>query len=96
MKYTFFDRLFIVYFVAHIPITLLFASQVVFFDAPWIPSVMKSILKSAVELSNDPLLLMGLVKEKREPWMISFFAMELFLQVPFFFYLLKGFIQRNI
>jgi hypothetical protein len=88
------DLLIVLFFTFHIPITLLFASQVILgpeLGAQWVPSWASSLLQLAAESSNDPLLSMALPGVKREPWAIAIFYGELFFQLPLFFYLGSGY-----
>lgn len=91
------DTLITAYLFFHIPITLLFATQVVLGpDCTWIPNWASDLLASAAESSADPLLSMGLPGVKREPWMIAIFYQEVFIQLPLFVILGRGLIQGMV
>lgn len=91
------DIIIVLFLTLHIPITLLFATQVVLGpNSPWVPSWATETLKLAVSTSKDPLLSMGLDAKLREPWAISLFAAELVFQLPLFLYLGAGYCSGTI
>ena len=92
------DTLFILFFLIHIPITALFASQVVLGPsyASLIPRWARILFESAAHSSKDPLLLMGLKESVREPWMISLFYVELLFQLPLFVYFTIGLFKGTL
>ena len=69
------DLVIVLFFTFHIPITVLFASQVVLGRSfsSLVPSWASNLLSLAAKSSNDPLLSMALPVVKREPWAISIF-----------------------
>ena len=88
------DLLIVLFFTCHIPITMLFASQVVLgpqWGARWVPPWASNLLQLAAASSNDPLLSMALPGVRREPWAISIFYGELLFQLPLFVYLGSGY-----
>ncbi|KAI8893826.1 transmembrane protein 6/97 [Globomyces pollinis-pini] len=75
------------FFLCHIPITILFAPQVVLppdMRDVWIPESFKLILLNSVELTGDPILAMAI--HGRPTWIAWVMAGELLFQLPFFFY----------
>lgn len=79
------------FFLIHIPITLLFASQVVMGPASF-PKWMNNVLSMAIESSKDPLLQMAVSPAARQAWAVSIFWQELVIQLPLFVVLAYGLI----
>lgn len=71
------------YFLFHIPITLLFASQVVIGPLSF-PKWMNNILYMAIKSTQDPLLKMAISPTDRQAWAVSIFWQELIIQLPLF------------
>ena len=78
----------LVYFVSHIPATLLVDAQALI-PKRFVPSIAQSILHFHCEQNKDFLM--------RNPplWLKSFIACELLVQLPLFFYLAKGLKEKN-
>jgi len=81
--------IFFLYFLSHIPITILFDSQVVFSNAnPMYPSIVRDMVKNYSESFKDPMILDPPI------WFKAFCVCEIFLQFPFFFLCSLGFLER--
>ena len=78
-----------VFFITHIPATVLMDSQAIF-PPNVVPGFAKSLLKFHVDTNHDPLM-------ARQPvWFKSFILFELLFQLPFFFVGFYAFYkQRN-
>jgi len=79
------DLLFVIYFLTHIPITLLVDAQVVL-PASFFPKILSTVFTQFATTFQDPLL------TSKPIWFQSFTACEVFLQLPFFFFALYGII----
>jgi hypothetical protein len=78
------DYLFASFFILHIPIALVIPPQFLF-PSDYFPAFVKNLLLENIEKTRDPILSTYLLPE-RPAWILAIFAMEVFLQVPFFFY----------
>ena len=82
----------LLYFVSHIPITLLIDGQALL-PPSYFPSWAKQSLQWYISLSNDPL--MSKARTSKEfAWFRGLIAIELTFQLPLFFALTYGFYAR--
>lgn len=83
----FFRTLFLIYFISHIPITLLIDMQAVF--GAVYPTALRDIITWYGKSFNDVLM-------SHPPiWFKSFIVAETFLQLPFFFFAIWGLVNKN-
>ena len=78
---------FLVYFITHIPITLLVDFQVIFGE--FYPPGLRAIERFYIETFHDILI------RTKPVWFKSFIWLEAVLQVPFFFYVSWGLVTKR-
>jgi hypothetical protein len=83
-----FDRLVIVFFLAHIPTTLFFDSQGVL-PEEWFPKWAVQVNQNYISDFGDPLM------RELPPWFRCLVWMEVALQLPFFFVGAYAFLRRR-
>ncbi|KAJ3034176.1 hypothetical protein HDV00_005395 [Rhizophlyctis rosea] len=84
------DIFFLIYFVTHIPATLMIDSQTVL-PSEYIPQFAKDFLGTWVSMSGDPWMSQALSGKPVDWWFKGIIAFgELPIQIPFFFYLIHG------
>ncbi|RKP34365.1 transmembrane protein 6/97, partial [Dimargaris cristalligena] len=80
------DLLFFIYFVVHIPTTVLIDAQILL-PSHFFPEALRGLLEYWVTMSGDPFI--RLDQAALDPslvWYATFVAGELIFQLPFFFY----------
>ena len=90
------DILFLIYFIIHLPISLIFAPQIALPNSlrkTWIPQFAQSALDQAVADSGDPFLSMAI--KDRQFWMAGIFMSEVLFQIPFFIYAIWAIMTSN-
>jgi EXPERA (EXPanded EBP superfamily) len=68
---------FLIYFITHIPITLVVDFQIIF--GQWYPASLQSVITFYLQTYRDPLI------EDKPVWFQSFIVCEAIYQMPFFF-----------
>lgn len=86
---SFLDKIFLTFFITHIPITILFDSQVLF-PKSYYPSFATDLSASYAAQFKDPIMTI----QPQSPWLLSFIVCEVLLQFPFFFFAVAG-IYKN-
>jgi hypothetical protein len=85
------DLLFFIYFLVHIPVTLIMSPQVVFgFDA----NGFGFLLKQSVDQTKDPILALALLPQV-PAWVKGVMGAELFFQLPFFFHAIDRLLRNR-
>ncbi|KAJ2492424.1 Transmembrane protein 97 [Coemansia sp. RSA 2050] len=79
------DIVYFVYFVSHIPITLLIDAQPLV-PAGLVPKALLSLTGFLTDVLGDPFMVVGPRARSDMTWFRSLLASELLLQMPFFFY----------
>jgi hypothetical protein len=78
------DYLYLLFFLVHIPITLLIPPQFIF-SPQSIPTFARNIVLENIEKTRDPILSF-LLDSTIPGWIVSIFTLELVFQLPFFCY----------
>ncbi|KAJ2689442.1 Transmembrane protein 97 [Coemansia spiralis] len=79
------DIVYFIFFVSHIPITLLIDSQPIL-PVEWIPKPLLALTSFQTDVLGDPFMIVGPRARPDMTWFRSLLACELVLQMPFFFY----------
>ncbi|EFJ40779.1 hypothetical protein VOLCADRAFT_108000 [Volvox carteri f. nagariensis] len=82
------DRIFLAYFILHIPTTVIVDSQSVV-PAQYFPSWAKELLQWHIKTNGDHLV------SSNPLWFVSLVACEILLQLPFFFVASYAFLKRR-
>ena len=81
-------KVFLAYFITHIPATMLIDAQVVLPERV-VPTFAKRLLRWHIETNDDVLM------ANRPRWLVGLVTCELLFQLPFFFYAVSALRRRD-
>jgi hypothetical protein len=86
------DLLFLIYFILHVPITILSDAQPLYQDILQ-SKVLEDTMRFWVQLSGDPLMKTAYPGSKKLAWFNGILFIETFLQTPFFLFAIYGLLK---